>query len=415
MNKLLTLNELINVVVSELEKKNYAYNTICGYRACFKRIKKFADKLGVTHFSEEFGFCYLKEKYDCIINSYSDKQPKGAKHAIRSIRLLGDYQIHGVIIRRGVKKKDYKKPEQFKHILEAYDLECSRNNYSKRGLRTRMQRLLFFIDYLDQRGIKNVNEINAAIISDYVKTICHNHEKSMASILTTLRVFLRFLYLSGLTNTNQSLNVPNYTKYYYPKLPSVWNPDDVKKLLLSIDRDSPVGKRDYAILMMVAKLGIRVGDLKALKLTCLDWKKREIIFTQTKTGTPVKYPILDDVGWSLIDYLKNGRPKVSTSPYVFVRYIAPFESFGENANLHYIITKYTRKAGINIPHDKRHGLHSLRHTLASTLLEKGVPIHTITKVLGHVNSKSTNIYLHTDMNKLKLCALDPEELIKNEY
>lgn len=275
-----------------------------------------------------------------------------------------------------------------------------------------MQRLFFFIDYLDARGIQNVNEITAEIISDYVKTICAHHEKSMASILTTLRVFLRFLYLNQYTQEDLSLKVPKQKKFYYPPVPSVWKQEDVVRLLENIDRGNPTGKRDYAILLLVTRLGIRVGDIKSLKLTDLDWKTKTIVIKQNKTKNMVTYPILNDIGWALIDYLRDARP-VSDSPYVFLRMNAPYEAFGRDANLHNIITKHTRNAGITVPKEKRHGLHSLRHTLASTLLEQGTPLPVISEVLGHISSKSTGVYLQTGIEGLRQCSLDPEEVFKD--
>jgi site-specific recombinase XerD len=260
--------------------------------------------------------------------------------------------------------------------------------------------------------VKDVSEITPEIISDYIISICPKHEKSIAAILTTLRVFLRFLYLNGFTKNDLSLSVPKQKKYYYPPVPSTWEPTEVKQMLDAIDRGGPVGKRDYAILLLVAKLGIRVGDIKSLKLSDLNWATKTITIEQEKTKVEVTYPILHDVGWALIDYLQNARPTCE-STHLFVRMNAPFVAFGENANLHNIITKYIRRAGITVPRGKRQGLHSLRHSLASSLLEKGAPLAVISEVLGHVDSRSTSVYLHTDLNGLKACALDPEEVFRN--
>ena len=410
METSLTIIELATKVINELEKMGYSYNSICGLRATFTRFNAFAEEKGEQFFTEELGHRFLGEKYGCWINYYSEPYPKGAKHAIRAIRLLGDYQLHGVIIRRIIKKKKYIRPPQFEEVLTAYEDECTSNEYSLRGMRTRLQRLFFFIDYLNLREIQDVNEITPCIISDYVKTIFPKHEKSISAILTTLRVFLRFLYQSEYTETDLSLSVPKQNRYYYPPVPSTWNHDEVKKMLNIIDRGNPTGKRDYAILLLVAKLGIRAGDLKSLKLSDLDWVSRKINIIQQKTKVQVIYPILDDIGWALIDYLKNARPE-GDSPYLFLRMRAPFESFGKDANLHNIITKYIRAAGISISKGKRHGLHSLRHSLASALLEQGTPLPVISEVLGHIDSKSTAIYLRTNMDRLKECALDPEVLL----
>jgi integrase/recombinase XerD len=412
MENRIPIEELVSKVLSELDRLNYAYNTLCGYRAFYKRVISFAKARGEIYFSEALGRDFLEETYNCTVNYYQEAMPKGLKGPIRRIRVLGDYQLHGVIIRRIVKKPGYVKPPQFESELTAYEKECENNEYSKRGLRTRMQRLFFFIDYLDSRNVQNSNDITAEMISDFVKTIYKYHEKSIASILTALRVYLRFLYFNQYTEEDLSLKVPKQSKYYYPPVPSVWNKEDVIRMLNSIDRGNPTGKRDYAILLLVAKLGIRVGDIKSLKLSDLNWQSKTIEIRQNKTKNIVSYPILKDIGWALIDYLKNARP-ISNSPFVFIRMNAPYEAFGKDANLHNMITKYTRLSGIPVPDGKRQGLHSLRHTLASTLLEQGTPLPVISEVLGHFNSKSTSVYLHTGMDGLRKCAIDPEEVLKN--
>ncbi|MHB9012476.1 MAG: site-specific integrase [Ignavibacteriaceae bacterium] len=411
MNSKPTINELIDQVLSELERLNYAYGSRRHFRSFYKKLSAFACQNDEIYFSEELGRKYLKEKYNCIVDYFNENIPRQLKDPIREIRILGDYQLHGIILRRIVKKPGYVKPPQFKKELVAYEKECEIKDYSKRGLRTRMQRLFFFIDYLNNRKISNVNEITPLILSDYVKTIIHHHEKSISAILTTLRVFLNFLYINQFTNENLSEKVPGQNKYYYPRVPSVWIKEDVIRMLESIDRGNPTGKRDYAILIIVTRLGIRVGDLKSLLLTNLSWQSKTIEIIQNKTKTKVSYPILNDIGWALIDYLKNARP-ISDSPYVFIRMNPPYEAFGENANLYNIITKYTRLSGIKVPRGQRHGLHSLRHTLASNLLEKGTPLPIISEILGHINSKSTMNYLHTSLEGLRLCAIDPEEATK---
>lgn len=412
MEKRMPIEELVAKVLSELERLNYAYNTICGYRAFYKRVISFANESNKIYFSEELGREFLEKKYNLTIDYYKEAMPKGLKGPIRRIRVLGDFQLHGVIIRRIIKKTRYVKPPQFEKELIAYEKECETNRYSKRGLRTRMQRLYFFIDYLNNRKVKQSDDITPEMISDYVKTIYRYHEKSIASILTTLRVYLKFLYFNQFTGKDLSLAVPKQSKYYYPPIPSTWNKEDVIHMLNNIDRGNPTGKRDYAILILVAKLGMRVGDVKSLKLSDLNWYTKTIEITQSKTKTITTYPILNDIGWALIDYLKNGRP-MSNSPFVFIRMNAPYEAFGRDANLHDIITKYTRLSGISIPKGKRHGMHSLRHTLASSMLEQGTPLPVISEVLGHLSSKSTNVYLSTNIEGLRKCLIDPEEVLKD--
>lgn len=143
METKLTINELAAKVLAELERLNYSYNSLCGFRAFYKRVIAFANEKEELYFSEKLGREFLKEKYDCTINYYTEAMPSQYKNPIRRIRILGDYQLHGVIVRRIVKKPGYVKPPQFEKELTAYERECENNDYSKRGLRTRMQRLFF--------------------------------------------------------------------------------------------------------------------------------------------------------------------------------------------------------------------------------------------------------------------------------
>ena len=231
MEPKLLINELVAKVLKELERLNYSYNSLCGFRAFYKRVISFFNEKDEPCFTEELGRAFLKENYDCTVNYYIEAMPKCFRGPIRKIRILGDYQLHGVIIRRRVKKPGYVKPPQFEKELKAYEEKCENNDYSKRGMRTRIQRLFFFIDYLDGRGVQSVNDITPEIISDYVKTIFAHHEKSIASILTTLRVFLRFLYFNQYTGKDLSLKVPKQKKYYYPAVPAVWKKEDVIRML----------------------------------------------------------------------------------------------------------------------------------------------------------------------------------------
>lgn len=190
------------------------------------------------------------------------------------------------------------------------------------------------------------------------------------------------------------------------RIPSVWTKENVEKLIQAIDRGNPAGKRDYAIILLAARLGIRTIDIKRLKLTDLNWAESQIELQVSKTGAMAHLPLLPDVGWAIIEYLKNGRPKVA-SPYVFLRHLAPLEPFSDEDRLHQIIIKYMRIARIPISPNKKKGMHSLRHTLASRLLAEKTPLPIISDILGHASTESTAVYLKIDVQQLRQCALDP--------
>jgi integrase/recombinase XerD len=254
------------------------------------------------------------------------------------------------------------------------------------------------------------SDITSQLLSQFTETLIDYHPKSIQAILTVLRSFLRFLYLKSYHAKDLSGDVPHIKNHYYPSIPNAWKAEDVKHILAAVDRGNPLGKRDYAILLLVTRLGMRVGDIRDLKLSSLKWDIKKIEIVQQKTAHSISYPLLDDIGWAIIDYLKHGRP-ITDSPYLFVRLLAPFESFGKHANLHQIITKYTRLGGVALPKGAKRGMHSLRHALASLLLEQHTPLPIISEILGHVSTQSTNVYLKIDQENLRKCALDPEEVL----
>ena len=166
------------------------------------------------------------------------------------------------------------------------------------------------------------------------------------------------------------------------------------------------------MILLVARLGLRTMDIKHLKLDNLKWQDNRIELIQSKTSKPLTLPLLPDIGWAIIDYLKNGRPKVE-SPYVFLRHLAPLEPFSDEDHLHQIVVKYMRLAKIPICPQKKRGMHSLRHTLVSRLLEENTPLSVISDILGHVSSDSTAVYLKVNIDMLRECALNPEEVFQS--
>ena len=188
------------------------------------------------------------------------------------------------------------------------------------------------------------------------------------------------------------------------KLPSVYTKEEVEALIKSIDRSSPKGKRDYAIVLLTARLGLRATDVCCLTFENLKWEKSLIVFNQNKTGNKVEFPLISEIGEAIIDYLKFGRPE-SELPYLFLKVTSPYDRLNRST-LHSIVTLYLNRAGIQYKNERKHGPHALRHSLAGVLLQKKIPVPVISEVLGHKNTESTRYYLRIDLNSLRQCALE---------
>lgn len=405
MSEALPIQEVVGRVLAELQRLHYTDNTLSSYRTFYNRVLRYAESQGVHAYSEAFGREFFAATYGHAWPELSQSIPRKYRPPVRYLESLSDMQLHGTVLRRRPRNKPFEAPADFREILNAFAHECRRRGYSPGGERTRQDRVRLFVAYLGAQAVTS-NTLTARHISQYVATLMNYHPKTVLAILTNLRTFLRFLHDAGFHPEDLSSAVPRVRAGRYERLPSVWAPDAVQRLLTVIDRGNPTGKRDYAILLLAARLGMRVGDIKALTLSAIRWDRKSIQWVQQKTGQPIEYPLLDDVGWALIDYLKNGRPP-TTSPAIFVRHRAPFEPFGPYANLHNRITKYTQAAGLTPP-PGHHGLHALRHSLASTLLERDTPLPIIAEILGHLSTQSTQVYLSVDQSGLARCALNPE-------
>lgn len=326
---------------------------------------------------------------------------------LRAMHMLVDFAIHGRLVRCSRTTFVLLTPEN-QRILDAFTADWYRGGLSARALRPCLVRLRQFFLYLQQNHLTYA-KVNPTVISAFVTKQLEFRQRTVEMITYYLRKLFRFLYLNDYLPTDWSNDVPKVRVVQRKRIPSTWRREDVDRLLATVDRGSPTGKRDYAILLLVARLGLRVGDIRELQLEHFQWEKRQLAFPQSKTGQVVTLPLLDEIGWAVIDYLQHGRPQTQARQ-IFVQHRSPFAPFAPNNNLYTMINLYRQRAGIPLPPEQRHGLHSLRHTLASALLEQQIPLSTIAAILGHLDSGSTKVYLKVGLTQLRQCALDLEEV-----
>ena len=404
------LQALTASALDEMRRLNYSAHTIVATRRMFDNLLRFADARGQSIFSERLAVDFLNDKFGAGLDQLYQSNPEGVhmKNYLRAMRVLLEYDLCGCIYRRmpGALART-ELPPGLQSLLDSFNGACRRNGLSESTIYTRGNRIKRFLLFLADSGGSDAGCIVESSAHDYILTKSSNHAKSVKSILTAIRCFYRHLYLEGLIDRDLTATVPNPKLYYSPELPAPWTKAEVEALMSCIDRGNPTGKRDYAMLLMVARLGLRASDIKAIRISDFDWEARTVSIVQHKTKVPLALPLLDDVGWAVIDYLRAGRPEGAACPELFVRHVAPFEPFAENGNLTNILVKHARAAGVKAPRDRK-TLHSLRHALAKRLLEQHVPLEDISRILGHVNKRTTSIYLRMDVDMLSKCPLDPE-------
>ena len=213
------------------------------------------------------------------------------------------------------------------------------------------------------------------------------------------RAFLRFAYCLGLARTDLSKCIPAPANWSLSSIPRALEEDHVRRILERCDRTTVNGCRDYAIILLLARLGLRAGEVAALHLEDLDWRTGELQVRNGQTRVD-RLPLPHDVGQALAEYLRTGRPPCS-SRLVFVRSQAPRQGFANGTAIAGVVRRALHRADLDPPCK---GAHALRHTLATQLLRQGASLAEIGEVLRHRQQQTTMIYAKVDLASLRSLA-----------
>lgn len=394
-------NQFIRDISDALRDLGYTDSTI-GLRQHYW--KQYYDYHGGFDIDESTMNNFLRELY-CIKpdNINISKRQYEIRAALRNLLEFNDY---GKIINYHTPWfKDMPWVDSFKPTIDAFmDMK------KKEGLKTATivnyeRSLKRFTNYLESIDIHQFEDIQPQHITSFISDSIDVIARNLHSTLCHLRVFLRYTYLNGHNSKDLSLIIPKSNVLLKRRnIPNIWSSEDVKKILSCVDVANPVGKRDYAIILMVARLGIRVSDVIRLTFSDIKWNQNCIRFIQYKTGEPIVLPLFEDVGNAIIDYIKYGRPQCQLNN-IFITHKPPFSKFSDNNHLYGMFNKYLVRSGIEVSPDKNHGLHTLRHSLATELLRKEIPLPVISEILGHKSLETTMKYLRIDVDHLRQCTL----------
>jgi integrase/recombinase XerD len=263
-------------------------------------------------------------------------------------------------------------------------------------------------DYLHRIGRPLLPDLPLTAVSAFITDSGATIDKrSVQSLCSILKVFFRYLFRVGLMTRDLSKAIESPHRYSLSNLPRSITWIEVEQMLQKVDRRSSVGKRDYAILLLLVTYGLRAREVGALTLDDIDWKRDHLHIRGRKAGHSTAYPLAPPVGEALLDYLKQGRPK-TTERAVFFRAYAPFTPLSRVA-VSLRAKWYLQKAGINVP---RPGSHTLRHTCVQRLVDSGFSLKTIGDFVGHGTPDATKIYAKVNVQALREVALgDGEEVL----
>lgn len=380
-----SLDELLHC----LEDNSYTQLTVVNYRRTLRKIEPFMIEHGITAYTPGVGLQYY-ETY-LIENELGTSRQKAMFTAIRR---LNDF-YSGMEYRIQQKHEINLLPGNYEHALDMFATECAEAGNKDITIVSKKRFARSFLRECITFGCLDIQSLNPSHITRACMTIKNKDG------LAVVRAFLKFLNISGTTALDFSTLVPHYRRPI--DIPVTYSEEEILRFEGAIDRTSDVGKRDYAMLLLATRLGMRSGDIAKLSLAELDFEHEEICLIQQKNGETLHLPMLPEVRKSLNDYINNARPRV-VSKTVFLRHNAPYQGITTSV-LRFATSKYFGLASIDISH-KKHGPHTFRSSLASSMVNDDVPYEVVRTILGHSDPDAIKHYAKLDIEKLRECAIE---------
>lgn len=399
------LNDLLIQAEKCLRELDYANQTIKTFRLIWRHFSEYAQNEGQPRYSREIANEFLSRYYGICDPENPKTQFERTK--VRAMKMLDDIRNTNRIQKINFSKPRIR-PADFEEIYGIYQSFLMSQNQSRNTIATRLSRIDVFFRYLESKNILHTEMISSVTIIDFMTYLQKNYSSAgKSNVLFTLRNLLSCPSLSTHFPERLGKVITVIRTNRRERLPSFYSQEEVKGILDSVDRSSRQGKKDYLIILLAAQLGIRSSDIRCLKLENIKWDTNTLEFSQQKTRKYMQLPINESLKFAILDYLKNGRATValSDSGHLFIRTRAPHEPYSENNHFTQGISLYFQKSGVPIK-GKHHGLHSLRHSLASQLLKQLTPITSIAKVLGHNSIEATKQYIQIDIEQLRSIALE---------
>jgi site-specific recombinase XerD len=321
------------------------------------------------------------------------------RDATASKQLLDFLRDHDVIAVEKIRQRRLSQLEQHVRAFERY-----LRNERVLATATIVNYVRFTREFLKDRFGGAPVRLSQLCAGDVVRFVQRQaprlHLKTAKLLTTALRSFLQYTRYRGYVRLDLAAAVPVVANWSMPSIPRAIAADQVRRLLAQINRKTAVGRRDYAILLLLARLGLRSSEVVFLELDDIDWKDGSLS-VHGKGGRLVQLPLPKDVGEAIAAYLQHGRPR-STSRRVFLRAKAPIRGFRGPSALGTIVRHAILRAGIDAP---TMGAHQFRHGLATEMLRHGASLREIGELLGHRSPETTKIYTKVDINALRTLAL----------
>lgn len=395
------LNITIEKLLERMVNEKYSVSTIQKTRSILNKFYRYCEIKRFSDVNIDTIKQFLSVEYNIDFVNYTTDETR----IIRPLLILWEFYSAGSYLKTHQRKSKVSTPKEYKNIYIKYNNYINTlgisNKSKERKLWTAKKMFNFCIDI----NKTNIKQITTEDVYDFVNTLTYMKMGTIRTIKTNLRQMFNWLYQVNIISISGNKIYSTIRKNQPTEIIAYYTNDEIKKIVDLIDTTTSIGKRDYAIISLLIYYGIRIGDIENLKFNNIDWINNKISFIQSKNNNLLVLPLINEVKLSLLDYIKNARIQTNhDEEYIFLTTCAPYTKY-KTSSMQRKITKYMNGADIDYS-NKHHGPHSLRHSLATNLLNENVPISSISSILGHSNTKTTEIYLTVDEKNLKELSLE---------
>lgn len=389
-----TVDELAARAGRMLAEMGYRPSTIRRYTTTWNKVRRWCSDRGIEWFGAD------QERL--VVNDWGlavDVLSSADRNTLRHVRTLLLMDTDGSLPALS-RSAPGSVPDRFRSAFEAYGSYLERRRLARA---TRSGQLSVVRKFMMSLSVGDLGHLSAEDVTAHMDRCSWMTAQTRAGILYTIRAFVRWAAGEGLCSPAVAAAMLVIPGHKHASLPSAYAAREVAAMVAATGKECP--RRDRAMLLLASVLGLRAGDIKALRLRDIDWRAREVSFTQAKTGRPVRLPLPGEVMLALADYLRSERPD-SGDDHVFLRHRAPHGSFvGASNSFHNVATGAFDRAAVNTS-GKHHGMHSLRHSAATNMLSDGTAYPVISGILGHSNANTTRKYMTVDIEALRRLSLE---------
>jgi len=402
--KSINLRDFIPRAVKGMKLYGMRENVMQTYISCFRNIYDYLTSNGQNCYDEEIGEEYCRTLLASSRTIYYKRRHIRAVNMINLILNDKPYTSNP-----GIKLKDYTCVGGLGHLANQF-VEYERSQRLHLKTIRQIQHIMFeFNRYAIDTNV-TLSNLSEATFINYI----NSDTKCRIIKLCYLRKFAAYLYERGLVADDFSKKIVMIKRVVREKLISYYTEDEIIQIEKNINRDTKNGKRDYALIILATRLGLRASDIAALKFDNIDWENNLITLTQYKTKRLLSLPLLSVVGEAIADYILHARAKTQGIDFIFISNVMPFRPCSPKT-ISSVARRYITTSSVST--QSRHvGVHALRHSLATALMNNGTNMSTITEVLGHKDgSTSTMLYLGVNIRDLKTCSLEVPSVPDSYY